>query len=147
VIGEIIEPENIPPTHFQVNKLTGSFLVLIQTYGVPRYRECNPAFPSIITFPFLFGVMYGDLVHGLFVFAIALWFIIYEGSFRGKKLAEPMNYLYYGRYMVLLMSMFAMYCGFCYNEYMSLSFAIWPTGWDSISRTWTHVCSFGVDPV
>jgi len=112
------------PTHFSTNKLTRGFLALIETYGVPRYLEYNPALPSIITFPFLFGVMYGDLVHGFVVFAIALSFIVYERRLVGKNIPEPMNYLYYGRYIMLSMGFFAMYCGLCYNDCMSLSISL-----------------------
>jgi len=124
VISEIPNPPHIVPTHFPTNKLTKGFLVLIETYGVPRYLEYNPTLPSIITFPFLFGVMYGDLVHGFLVLAVALSFILFESSFQGKKIPEPMNYLYYGRYIMLLMGLFAMYCGLCYNDCMSLSMSL-----------------------
>jgi len=106
------------------SKLTKAFLALIETYGVPRYREYNPAFPSIITFPFLFGVMYGDLMHGFIVFALALGIIALENRLDRKKIQEPFNYLFHGRYIVLLMGLFAMYCGLCYNECMSLSLTL-----------------------
>jgi V-type H+-transporting ATPase subunit a len=29
------------------------------------YKEVNPAVFAIVTFPFLFGVMFGDIGHGL----------------------------------------------------------------------------------
>ena len=32
-------------------------------YGVPRYKEANPMIFTIVTFPFLFGVMFGDVGH------------------------------------------------------------------------------------
>jgi V-type H+-transporting ATPase subunit a len=40
------------------------------------YKEINPAIFAIITFPFLFGVMFGDIMHGtmLFVFSVILCF-------------------------------------------------------------------------
>jgi V-type H+-transporting ATPase subunit a len=50
-----------PPTHFHTNKFTEVFQAVVNTYGVPRYREANPALFTTVTFPFLFGVMYGDM--------------------------------------------------------------------------------------
>ena len=39
--------------------ITSVFQGIVNTYGVPRYGEVNPALFYIATFPFLFGVMYG----------------------------------------------------------------------------------------
>jgi V-type H+-transporting ATPase subunit a len=38
--------------------------MIINTYGVPRYREINPAVFTVASFPILFGVMFGDVGHG-----------------------------------------------------------------------------------
>ena len=46
-------------------------------YGVPKYKELNPGIFNSITFPFLFGVMFGDVGHGLMLFFTAFFFIIY----------------------------------------------------------------------
>lgn len=50
-------PESWPtaPTHFTVNKYTYAFQEFVNTYGIPRYREANPALFTAATFPFLFG--------------------------------------------------------------------------------------------
>lgn len=65
------EPNKMaPPTYIKTNDFTGMFQYLINTYGVPRYTEANPALLSCVTFPFLFGMMYGDIGHG------SLWLIL-----------------------------------------------------------------------
>ena len=52
--------QGMPPTYFQTNKFTEAYQGIVDTYGVPRYKEVNPGLFTIISFPFLFGVMYGD---------------------------------------------------------------------------------------
>lgn len=39
----VIESDEAPPTYFRVNKVTSAFQDIVDTYGVPRYGEINPA--------------------------------------------------------------------------------------------------------
>ena len=45
--------------------LLGAFEQLVNTYAHPRYEEIDPTLLMAITFPLLFGAMFGDLGQGL----------------------------------------------------------------------------------
>jgi V-type H+-transporting ATPase subunit a len=86
-----METKEKPPTFFRTNKYTSAFQELIDAYGVATYKETNPAVFTIITFPFLFGVMFGDAGHGLVVLAFAVWMCLREEQLEAKKIRDRFN--------------------------------------------------------
>ena len=53
-----------PPTNIIQNGFLRVFQNIVNIYGIPRYRELNPAIYTAVTLPMQFGVMFGDLGHG-----------------------------------------------------------------------------------
>lgn len=74
-----------PPTYNHTNKFTSAFQALIDSYGIASYREMNPAPYTIITFPFLFAVMFGDLGHGALMAIFGAWMVLKEKPLAAKK--------------------------------------------------------------
>lgn len=72
VSGQIMPMARIPagrspPTLIKTNEVTWPMQEIVNTYGIPRYGEINPGLFTVVTFPFLFGVMFGDIIHGFLI--------------------------------------------------------------------------------
>ncbi|XP_005467740.1 T cell immune regulator 1, ATPase H+ transporting V0 subunit a3b isoform X1 [Oreochromis niloticus] len=119
-----------PPTLFPLNSFTAGFQNIVDAYGVAAYREVNPALFTIITFPFLFAVMFGDVGHGLLMTLTALWMVLEE---KDPKLRNNNNeiwrMMFGGRYLILLMGLFSIYTGAIYNECFSKGLATFSSAW------------------
>lgn len=128
-VDQVPKPWPTPPTHFTTNKFTYGYQEFVNTYGIPRYREANPALFTAATFPFLFGVMYGDIGHGLFLFCAGLYLLWNEEKNEKAKLDEMTAGLHTGRYMMAMMGFFAVYAGLVYNDCFSLGLNLFGSRW------------------
>lgn len=105
-----------PPTYFPITDLTRIFQMIVDTYGIPTYKEASPVLVSMITFPFMFGMMFGDMGHGSIIFSFGLFLTLGANKLRDTVFAPALM----GRYMLLMMGFCSVYCGFIYNEFFAL---------------------------
>ena len=128
IINEI-RTNKTPPTYQKTNKFTEGFQTIINAYGTAKYQEVNPGLPTIVTFPFLFAVMFGDLGHGFLMFCAAVAMIYWEKPLK-KVRDEIFSMAYYGRYIMLMMGIYSMYTGLIYNDIFSRSMSLFKSGWE-----------------
>lgn len=139
LVDHVPQPWPTPPTHFVTNKFTYGYQEFVNTYGIPRYREANPALFTAATFPFLFGVMYGDVGHGLFLFCSGLFLLWKEKENDNAKLGEMAEGLHAGRYMITMMGFFAVYAGLIYNDCFSLGLNLFGSRWEFYGQEYGSV--------
>lgn len=123
-----IHTQQTPPTFNRTNVFTKGFQTIVDAYGVSNYREVNPTPYTIVTFPFLFAVMFGDCGHGLVLTLMAVWVIVLQEKLSHWR-SEFVVVLVEGRFIILLMGLFSIYTGLIYNDCFSKSFSIYSSSW------------------
>ena len=151
-----IKTSKTPPTYTKTNKFTLAFQTIIDAYGTAKYTEINPGLPTIVTFPFLFAVMFGDFGHGIIMTLAAAAMIYWERPLSRGKQDELFAMAFYGRYIMLMMGVFSMYTGLIYCDMFSKSVPLFKSMWNYpsdfevgqtliASRTDGYTYPFGID--
>jgi V-type H+-transporting ATPase subunit a len=129
-----------PPTYFKMTDFLFVFQTIVDTYGVPNYKEANPVPVSIISFPFFFGMMFGDLGHG----SILLYFGLILVLLDGKLDKTPLGALRSARYFVFMMGVCATYCGLLYNEFFAMPTQIFDSCYNMKPEEWKSATGVNV---
>lgn len=104
------------PTYIEGTEVTYWFQYIVDTYGVPNYREANPAVLTVVTYPFFFGMMFGDMGHGSLYLMAGLALVMSAQKLKDAGMGDVASL----RYLIFLMGLNAFYCGFIYNEWFAI---------------------------
>jgi V-type H+-transporting ATPase subunit a len=100
-------------------------------------------------YPFLFGVMFGDVGHS-FIFLLVAVAMIAVAPKLSHKLSGIGKTVFQFRYFLLMMAICGMYNGIVYNEWFGLPIDIFRTHWAANGTRWARVDQdvypLGVDP-
>ena len=136
-------------TFFRINDFTYPFQEIVNTYGIPRYKEMNPGFFTIITFPFLFGIMFGDIGHGIILFSFGIYICLKYENLNNNSNSIIKEILPF-RYIILLMGFFSLFCGLLYNDFMGIPLSIFNSCYINknkiVEKKNNCVYYFGMDP-
>jgi V-type H+-transporting ATPase subunit a len=139
------------PTFIEVNEFSGAFQTLNDAYGVANYDELNGgAFYGM--YPFLFAVMFGDIGHAFFYVLAALAVLFADPILKkkGVDLGEMGETVFGMKWLLVIASVAAMYCGFVYNECFGLPIRMTESAWIASGDGWVkkegYVYPFGMDP-
>ncbi len=74
---------DIVPTHLENPRIFKPFELITKTFGFPNYDEIDPTPFVALTFPIIFGLMFGDVGHGFMIALVGLTlFILAQKSIR-----------------------------------------------------------------
>ncbi len=62
------------PTLLKQSKFVKPFQVLVSQYGLPQYGEYDPGVLFAVSYTLMFGMMFGDVGHGVVIIALSLLF-------------------------------------------------------------------------
>lgn len=136
---EVTKTEENPPSYFRTNAVTEAFQGLTNVFGVPKYGEINPAIFMLFTFPFMFGAMFGDILHGLLLGMAAVLMIVFFERLNHR--CGVLQIVLEGRYVVLTCAVAAVWFGFLYGDFGSLPVTLFRSQFET-GRTYP----FGIDP-
>jgi len=143
-----------PPTYIETNNFSYSFQMLNNAYGIPNYDELNGgAFYSM--YPFIFGIMFGDMGHSIFYLLVTLVIFLLEPIKRKQgRVDSTFESVFKFKWLLFFASVCSFYCGFIYNECFGLPIYFFKSHWQLANVTGNlnkynstgGVYPFGIDP-
>ncbi|MBU1078372.1 MAG: hypothetical protein KKH98_13830, partial [Spirochaetes bacterium] len=139
---ELKELDNVP-VFFKNPKLLEPFEAMTLNYGTPQYKTINPVPFVALTYLIMFGVMFGDIGHGLVLVLLGL---ILRGIKKFEKLKSILMLITYcGISSMIFGVLFG--SAFGYEDFTVLGFqfkALWLKPIDNINMLFGLAIGFGI---
>lgn len=106
--------EEHAPTLLSNPSFLKPFQQLVTAYGLPSYDEFDPSFFMAITFPILFGLMFGDVGHGLILAIFGLAVVLLRN--KAVQPGDIIRYVLSGGELFLLCGILSILSGLMFGE-------------------------------
>jgi V/A-type H+-transporting ATPase subunit I len=119
--------------------LIDSFQMLTETYGTPRYEELDPTLILAISSIIMFGTMFADVGHGIFIFLFSLAGIWLAWKDNNKSLRQF-------SVILILFGLSATVFGFLFGSVFGkedIIMPLWLSPMHSTMDLFIYSCSFG----
>jgi V/A-type H+-transporting ATPase subunit I len=113
-----------PPTKQTNSRFTKSCQNLTNAFGQPSHNEIDPTLFMAIGFPIIFGLMFGDIGHGLLLFMFGL--IGFIAKRRNVDAGEMINYFIQGSGLIMLIALTSVFFGVLYGEFLGIDISYLP---------------------
>jgi len=104
-----------PPTLVKTPGWTRPLQSIVDNFGIPSYSETNPTPFMILTFPLIYGLMFGDIGEGLLFLAFG-FFLLYVKR-RKIKVFEIGQIFVNGAELVIMLGIGATIFGFVFGDF------------------------------
>ncbi len=108
-----------PPTLLRSVRLARPFRPLVETYGPARYQDIDPTPFVAVSYVLMFGIMFGDVGHGLVLAALGVALRRAHGRFSALQSAWP---------LVAACGVSGIFFGFLYGQFFGPTGVV-PTLW------------------
>ncbi len=141
-VVELLDPEKVPETSVPVmlrnNWFLRPFEMLVAGYATPAYNELEPTLFVAVTYMLMFGMMFGDLGHGLVLVAAGLAMVFSSPKRKTRDVGT----------LVALAGAASMVFGLIYGSFFGLhsfrKYALWADPLDNINGAMTMAIGCGI---
>lgn len=117
--GAVAEEEaSAPPTKQENPKSIGTYQSLVNAFGFPSHTEIDPTWFMALGFPIIFGLMFGDIGHGILLLFFAMIGMIAKR--RKVDAGEMVNYFIQGSGLIAVIAIFSIFFGVLYGEFLGI---------------------------